>query len=185
MTTAPSAFAQPFVSDAASTFRPAYDKGMEIADSYQPAFGQARGLLGDTIGGKYLTANPYVDDMLDQGDREITDAVNGQFMGRFGSGYHAGALARALADNRTRVRFGNYNTERDRQAQAVGQLGQLGTQATLLPSIPASTYADSVAGLLGRYATQDGKEVTKSSGGLLGSLGRLAQIGSFALRPGG
>jgi hypothetical protein len=184
MTTAPSAFAQPFVSDAAQTFRPAYDKGMAIADSYTPQFDQARGLISDTLSGRYLDqGNPYLQNVIDSSNRDITDQVNGQFNSRFGSGYHTGALARALAENEGRLRYGNYATERGYQNNAIGQLGSLAGQQTLLPSIPASTYADNVSGLLGRYATQDGKEVSKSSGGLLGSLAKAAQIAALVAAP--
>ena len=183
-TVAPSAFAQPFVSDAASTLRPAYDEGMAIQRQFQPGLLAASQFYGDTIGGKYLDGNPYVDDMIAQGDREITDAVNSEFMGRFASGRHATALANALADNRTRLRFGNYNQERAYQNDAGRNLAGLATTATALPSIPSQTYTGGVGGLLGNYVTQDGKVVQKSSGGLGGLLGTALSLGASFI-PGG
>jgi hypothetical protein len=184
-TVTPSGFSQPFVSDSAGTLRPAYDKGMAIADSYTPQFDQARGLLSDTLSGRYLNSNPFQEQFIHDTQGEVTDQVNSQFMPRFGSAYHAQALARELARIGNGVRFNQYNTERANQNNAVGQLGSLAGQQTMLPSIPSTTYAENVQRLLGNYVTQDGKTVQKSSGGLLGSLGRLAQIGSFAFAPGG
>lgn len=176
-TTAPSAFSQPFVDSAASQLAPAFQEQQEVERSFRPGLLSAANYYGDTLGGKYLDNNPHVDGMIEQGDREITDQVNGQFNSRFGSGYHTNALTRGLADNRTRVRFGNYERERGYQDDAGRNLAGVGTTATALAGLPAEQYAQNVSGLLGRYMTSNGKSSTTQSsgaggiaGGLLGSV---------------
>lgn len=179
-TIAPNAAFAPAINDAASTLRPGYDKAVQVADSFQPGLFKASQFYGDTLDGKFLE-NPHVEGMLDVGDREITDQVNSQFMPRFGSAYHTNALTRGLADNRTRVRFGSYDRERDRQNDAGRNLAGIATTATALPLLPGQSYADSVSGLLGRYLQSDGKTTTKQSGGFLGDLllAMAANAGSF------
>lgn len=174
-TIGPSAFAQPFVSEAASTFKPAYDKGMAIADSYQPGLAKAGGFFGDIIGGKYLDNDPYLEGVISSSNRDITDSVNSQLMPRFGSAYHTNALVDRLSQNENNLRYGNLQRERDRQMDAAGGLGDIATRATLLPSIPASTYGDQVGGLLGRYLTSNGTSTTKSKGSLISQLAKAAQ----------
>lgn len=169
-TIAPSAFSQPFVSDAASTFRPAYDAQQAAAQSFAPGLQKAGGLFSRTIDGDFLDGNPYVDGMIEQGDREITDQVNGQFNSRFGSGYHAKALGRELADNRTRLRFGNYERERGYQNEAGGNFANIAAAGTALPGIAAGQFGGNVGGLLGRYVKSDGKSSSKTSGGFFGDL---------------
>ena len=139
---------QPELENFAKMQRETYGR---VAPGAEAGIVGAQGLVNDTIGGKFLDANPYVDGMIEQGDREITDQVNGQFNSRFGSGYHAKALGRELADNRTRLRFGNYENERSNQMEAAGSLGNLAGQATALPQLASGTYADAIGGLFGQY----------------------------------
>lgn len=169
-TIAPNPVYAPQINDAAAQLRPGFDKATAVADGFQPSLMAANNFYGDTLAGKYLDGNPYVDGMIEQGDREITDQVNGQFNSRFGSGYHAKALGRELADNRTRLRFGNYNTERGYQNDAGRNIAGIATTATALPLLPGQAYADSIGGLLGRYMTSNGQSSTTQSGGALGGL---------------
>ena len=181
-TVAPSTYAQPYIDDAAQTFKPAYDQGMAIQQQYQPGLLSAAQYYGDTMGGKYLDQqNPYLDDIVANSNADITEAVNQQFMPRFGSGYHAKALAKQLGANEAALRYGNYATERGYQDAAGRNLAGISTIATALPSIPSSTYANNVGGLLGRYntTTGSGTQTTKQSGGLGSILGPLLQIGSM------
>lgn len=172
-TTAPSAFSQPFVDSAAAQLQPAFQEQQGVERSFRPGLLAASQYYGDTLGGKYLDGNPHVDGMIEQGDREITDQVNGQFNSRFGSGYHTKALTRGLADNRTRVRFGNYERERGYQDDAGRNLAGVGTTATALAGLPAEQYAQNVNGLLGRYMTSNGKSSTTQSNGIGGVAGGL------------
>lgn len=169
-TIAPNAAYAPQIDAAAATLKPAYDESLAVSKQFQPGLLSASQFYGDTLDGKYLDGNPYVDGMIEQGDREITDQVNSQFNSRFGSGYHTNALTRGLADNRTRLRFGNYERERGYQNDAGRNLAGIATTATALPMVPAQGYADAISGLLGRYMTSNGQSTSKTSGGAVGGL---------------
>jgi hypothetical protein len=81
----------------------------------------AQNLVNDNLSGAHLNGNPYLQGTIDSTNRDITDQVNSQFMPRFGSAYHAKALAQQLAANENALRMGNYNTERGYQQDAIGQ----------------------------------------------------------------
>ncbi len=169
-TIAPNATYAPAINDAASTFRPAYDKQMGVADSFAPGLQAAGGLFTDTIGGKYLDGNPHLQGVIDSSNRDITDSVNSNFMNRFGSGYHTNALVRGLSENENRLRYGDYATERGYQNGAGQNLAGVAATATALPGIASGQYADSTGGLLGRYLSSNGTQTSKTSGGLGSSL---------------
>lgn len=182
-TVAPSAYAQPYIDDAAKTFKPAYDEGMAIQKQFQPGLMDAFNYYGDVQGGKYLDQqNPYLDQVVSDSNADITEQVNQQFMPRFGSGYHAKALATQLGKNEAALRYGNYAQERGYQDAAGQKMAGLAGLATALPSIPSSTYANNVGGLLGRYntTTGSGTQTTKQSGSVLDVIGQIAQIAAVA-----
>lgn len=157
---------------------------MEIQRQFQPRLMSAAGYYGDVQSGKYLDGNPYLDEIVANSNADITDSVNQAFMPRFGSGYHAKALAKQLGANEANLRYGNYATERGYQDAAGRNMAGLATVATALPSIPSSTYAQNVGGLLGRYntATSSGTETTKQGGGVLGGfLGSILTAGANKL----
>src|SRR5205085_11375830 len=95
----------------------------------------AQGLVNRTINGDYLNGNPYLDKMLEQTREDTTNAVNGQFSsaGRYGSGMHAGILAREIAKASDAARYQNYAAERQNQIGAIGQASGLmaGSQSLL------------------------------------------------------
>lgn len=139
----------------------------------------AQGLVNDTLSGKYLQGNPYLDGMLNQTRDHITNDVNGQFTsaGRYGSGMHAGILAKALADAENQARYNNYATERGYQNQAVEQAQGLmnGSQGLLnnaaeLPWIGVGALNGNVRQASNGYGTQ----TSKQSGGLGQMLGGIA-----------
>jgi hypothetical protein len=169
-TTAPSTFAQPYVTQAADTLKPAYDESMAAAKAFQPGLLGAANYYGDVMGGKYLDSNPYIDDIVSSSNADATDAVNSQFMPRFGSGYHAKTLARAVGENTARIRGGAYDQERAYQNDAGRNLAGVATAGTMLPTIPGQAYAQNVSGLLGRYLNANGTQTSKQSGGLLGDI---------------
>lgn len=153
--------------------RPAYDKSQSILESYQPSFNAARGYAGDVLSGKYLDhQNPYLDNIAGQVRDNVTNGVNGQFQmaGRYGSGMHAGILAKQLADAENQLRFGAYNTERGYQNSAPGQISQLATVNAGLPQALAGNYADGIGNLLGKYIQGNSTGTSKTSGGFLGDL---------------
>ena len=169
-TIAPSAYAQPYIDSAAQTLKPAYEESLATSKQFQPGLLAASNFYGDTLGGKFLDGNPHLQGVIDSSNRDITDAVNSNFMGRFGSGYHTNALVRGLGENENRLRYGDYAQERQYQNDAGRNMAGIATTATALPMLPAQGYADGIAGLLGKYLTSNGPQTTKKSGGLLGSV---------------
>jgi hypothetical protein len=198
-TTAPSTFAQPYVTQAADTLKPGYEESLNAARQFQPGLLNAANFYGDTMGGKYLESgpafeeSPYLQGTIDSTNRDISDSINSTFMDRFGSGYHTKTLARGLAENENNLRYGDavrrdglrqdaYARERGYQNQAGQNIAGVATAGTVLPTIPGQTYAQNVSGLLGRYLNADGTQTTKQSGGFLGDLllAAAAGAGSFA-----
>lgn len=145
---------------------------MEIQQQFQPGLTGAFNYYRDVQDGKYINGNPYLEDMIAASNRDAGESVDQSFMPRFGSGYHAKVKMRAIAENSARMRGESYERERGYQDAAGRNMAGLATTATALPSIPSTTYAQNVAGLLGRYntATGSGTSTTKQSGGLLGDL---------------
>jgi hypothetical protein len=181
-TVGPSAFAQPFINDAAGVQRGAYDQSRGVLDRYMPQVDRAAGYFGDVLGGQYLDGNPHLQGVIDSSNRDIADNVNSQFMDRFGSGYHTKTLANGLAENENRLRYQDYASERGYQDNAARAIPGVAATASSLPLALAGGYGDNISGLLGRYLTSDGTSTTKKSGGLLGSiLQTAAGIGSQGL----
>lgn len=104
----------------------------------------------DTLNGKYLTeSNPYLNSVIDQTSKDITDnylnsvvpSVNSTFAqsGRYGSGMHFGAtqdanqtLADSLGQTIGNIRYQNYNDERSR----------MGAYSALAPTLAQNDYTD-------------------------------------------
>lgn len=103
-----------------------------------PWMQSAAGLGLQTMGGGFLGSNPFLesmyrsasDPMVDQFSRAIVPAITSQFAqgGRYGSGLHqqavtdaAGQLADALGGMGAQLYGGTYESERERQQQALGQ----------------------------------------------------------------
>lgn len=185
-TIAPNAAYAPQIDSAAATLKPAYDQSNAVAQSFQPALNQAAGYYGDVLGGKYLDqGNPYTQGMIDSTANDVTDRVNQQFMSRFGSGYHAKALAHELANAENGIRFGQYNTERGYQNGAGQNLAGIATTATALPMVASQGYAQGVNGLLGRYMTSNGTQETKTNPGIGGLLAGVLGAGLSGWAGGG
>jgi hypothetical protein len=169
-TVGPSAYAQPYIDAAGRTLGPAYEQSRSVMERYLPQVDSAAGYFGDVMGGKYLSGNPHLQGVIDSSNADITDSVNQAFMPRFGSGYHAKTLTRALGENEGRLRYGDYASERGYQDQAARAIPGVAATATALPMIPAQGYADATSGLLGRYMTSNGTQTQKQSGGLLSTI---------------
>lgn len=115
--------------------------GMQMDTYGRVAPGAEQGIIGsqnlvnDTLAGKYLNGNPYLDGMLSKTRENITNNVQSQFAGagRYGSDYNVGELSRQLADAENQMRFQNYGQERAYQNEAIGQAQGLmnGTQGLL------------------------------------------------------
>jgi len=114
-----------------------------ISDPSQQALDQIMGIAGQrggsmvpgaalgewqkTLQGGYLNANPYIDDIVRRASNQAAGSQVGGYAsgGRFGSG----AMANALADSSMRTSenlYGqNYQAERARMMQALGQSGAM------------------------------------------------------------
>lgn len=123
------------VADLGPTTQQAIDLQTSRALSGSPLTSQGQGLIADTLAGDYLTQNPYVDAVFNQGADQIKknywDAVNGtnsgaSSAGRYGSGMQAYAtdqagdtLAKNLGDLYNQTYYSNYQTERGNQNAAL------------------------------------------------------------------
>jgi hypothetical protein len=87
----------------------------------------AEGLLTDTMSGKYLDNNPYIEDMVRQQQDQLQGRLGTTLMGSgsFGNANATQQGVQGMADAANTLRFGNYNAERQRQMGA----------AALAPSI--------------------------------------------------
>lgn len=94
-----------------------------LAPGAEQGISGAQGLVNRTLNGDFLNGNPYLDAILGKTRQSVTDGVDSQFSaaGRYGSGMHAGILARELADAENQARFNNYAMERQNQIGAVDQ----------------------------------------------------------------
>lgn len=159
-----------------------------------PMVDAAQGYNTDVLSGKYLTGNPYLKDMIDQTGRSVTDRVTASIgtRGLTGGSSHSGILARQLADAEARLRYSDYDAERGRMGQAVGQTGALvAAENSLLdpafgafdaqgqPMRDAAGYANTVGGLLGQYTK------TKQKGSIAQLLAQIAGNAAQAYAGGG
>lgn len=169
---APNPTYAPQIDAAAASLRPAYEAATANNASLMPRVNSVLDYGERVQRGDYLAGNPHLQAVIDAANRDVTTGVDSRFSsaGRYGSGAHAGVLARALAENEDRIRYGDYATERGYQDQAGGRILQGTTIAAALPQLASSTYADQIAALLGKYASSNGTNVTTQKQGLLGSL---------------
>lgn len=150
----------------------------------------AQGLVNDTLAGRYLNGNPYLDGQLEQTRENVANDVLSRYSsaGRYGSAYGMGELTRQLANAENQMRFQNYAMERGYQNDAVGQAQQLmgGSQGLLnnaaeLPWIGVGALNGNVRNASGGYGTT----TTKQSGGVGQMLGGLAGAGLSGWATGG
>lgn len=146
-----------------------------VAPGAEQGIAGSQNLVNDTIAGKYLNGNPYIDGMLAKTRENVSSNVNSAFSGagRYGSDYHTGEMTRQLADAENQMRFANYGQERGYQNEAVGQAQQLmgGTQGLLnnaaeLPWIGVGALNGNVRNASGGYGTQTTTQ-KQGMGGLL------------------
>ncbi len=120
--------------------------------------------LAGTANGQYLNSNPYLDSMFGAATRGLNTQYNNQVMpgvnATFGSGGRTGSYAHnqalnmanenygnAVGDMAANIYGGNYQAERDRQLQAAGGLGNLGTSlASGYSNLGAQNFAQQLGG---------------------------------------
>lgn len=164
----------------------------------------ANDVLGATAAGENLRGNPYLDDIITATGDDVSDRVNAIYsgFGRYGSGAHTDVMADSIGDVNARLRFANYDAERERQIQAASALPGLDQSLRGLlydDQISIGKVGDAYQSLeaarlrepfdqLDRYAqlalsggAAGGTQTQTSSGGLLGQvLGGLTTIGGIA-----
>lgn len=98
-------------------------------------------LLKPIAQGERLNGNPYVEDMIKRNadDMRYQTGVAASGMGRYGSGGHEGVLQKSVGDMAGGLRYQNYNTEANRQMDAIGSLFNAGQ--TGLGNIQGGTQA--------------------------------------------
>lgn len=150
----------------------------------------AQGLVNDTLAGRYLQGNPYLDGMINQTKENVANDVLSRYSGagRYGSAYGMGELTRQLANAENNARFQNYAMERGYQNDAIGQAQNLmgGSQGLLnnaaeLPWIGVGALNGNVRNASGGYGTT----TTKQTGGLGQMLGGIAGAGLSGWAAGG
>lgn len=186
-TVAPSNYNQPYVDAAATNLAPGFAAAQTNNASLMPRLNSALDYSGNVLNGNYLNGNPALQGVIDNSNRDITTGVDSQFegAGRYGSGDHAGVLARALANNENQIRYQNYATERGYQNAAPGQIGALTAVSSALPQAAGSTYADQVRALLGQYNTQTGSGTQTTDQGVGSVLGSVIGSGLAGWASGG
>ena len=151
-----------------------------LAPGAEQGIAGAQGLVNDTLSGKYLSGNPWLDAIAGQARENATNDVAGRYSsaGRYGSAYGQGAMAKAIADSENQLRYQNYATERGYQNDAVGQAQQLmgGSQGLLnnaaeLPWIGVGALNGNVRNASGGYGTQTTTQRTGAGGLLAGIAG--------------
>jgi hypothetical protein len=81
----------------------------------------ANNLLDNTLQGNYLNNNPWMDKTFDLAAGKVRSSIDSQFNkgGTYGSSLHQGAMEDNLGDLATKIYGGNYDQERQRQAQGM------------------------------------------------------------------
>lgn len=165
----------------------------EKAFGANPLLDTANGYASDVLGGKYLNANPYLDQMIGATANDVQDRVNSQFArvgGSLGTP-HAKILSSELANAENQMRYGNYATERQNQQGAASLIPGLNSAqyAGIAPYLGAASTAagmpyqgigalSPIIGLAGGSGQQSG---TQPGGWGNGLLGAAATLGSAAI----
>jgi len=116
--------------------------GLLSSMAVQNPNGDSAQFYRDTLSGKYLNANPYLDAIVRQSDDAATKALNQRFgaagMGSGLSTAYADLLSRNLADSENKLRYGAYNDELTRMG-AVGAQSDAEYNATQDRALNAAT----------------------------------------------
>lgn len=163
-----------------------------VLDRYtsgDPNVKAAQSYNADVLGGKYLTGNPYLEQIVSQSQndaRNQTAAALG-VRGLNGGSAFGDIISRNVAEAGNTLRFNNYNTERGRMDTAAGMAPglaaaqylpiEIATQIAQAQGIPlqaASGAAAATGGLLGQYTNSTQKQGMNLFGTLLGAASNAA-----------
>lgn len=155
-----------------------------------PNVNAARGYNSDVLSGKYLTGNPFLQQIIDQTSNDVMGAVGGKFggSGSFGGTKYYDALGKGLGEAIGGLRYSDYNTQMGRMDQAAGQAGSFGAAdnqnlaallqvaqaGTSLPFAAANNYGSLIGSLVGNSGQ------SKSSDGGASTLGSALTAAALA-----
>lgn len=129
---------QPYTGQTTAQFNPiqtgAYNAMAQRAAQGSPVSDAAASELTKTLSGGYLNANPYMDQLVGQNQRDVLKGMD-TLQARSGSFGNSGvyqSTARELADSSARIRGGDYAAERNRMVGSIG----------LAPTIANQDYFD-------------------------------------------
>lgn len=204
-TSAPSKYAQPYITNAANTLQTAVagNQGNIDAISGQmqgllpglasrigndPLAGQAKAYANDVLGGRYLGANPYLDGMVNEARAGAFDTVNAGFgrSGMAGGTTHMQSLGRGLGQAELGLRYNDYAGERARMDGMANSAGQISiADLAALPSYLGLADSAATVPLTNAQALASGMgglmgnytTTTQKQGGLGSALGGLAGLG--------
>ena len=143
----------------------------------------------DVLSGKYLDSNPYIDQMVERSNMDVSNRLAASLgtRGLTGGSAFGDIISRAVSDNGNTLRFNNYNTERGRMDSAAALAPQLASASYLpigimqqiaqMQQLPVQTAAgagSAVGGLLGQYTNQ--KQTQSPS--IMDGIGQALKIGS-------
>ena len=162
---------------------------METFQNGDPNVNAARGYNADVLSGKYLGANPYIDDVITNTGNDVRNQATASLgtRGLVGGSAQSDIVSRNVGNMAGTMRLADYNTERGRMDGAVGSAAGLSAasqiplaslmsilQAQGMPVQTAAGAGSAVGGLLGQY--QNKKETYSPS--LMDSIGQAINIGS-------
>lgn len=154
----------------------------------------AKGYNLDVLGGKYLSGNPHLDQMVATTGNNTRNGVTASLgtRGLTGGSAHADIVSRALAENEGKLRYADYDAERGRMTTAAGMAPSLAAagelplasiqailEAQQMPVQTAAGAGNAVGGLLGQYTN------TKQSGNLGQLIASIAGSAASAWASGG
>jgi hypothetical protein len=190
-TVEPSKFAKPYITQGANALNDAYGQNSgqiqdatnsvvdllpDMIDKYKAGdagVNAARGYNVDVLAGKYLGANPWFDEVLNNSNNDIRNQSQAALgaKGLTGGSSYADIISRNVGRNSATMRMGNYDNERSRMATAAGQAPGLASadvlriapmlamlDASQTPVRAASGYAGGLGGLLGGYTDSTQKK---------------------------
>jgi hypothetical protein len=136
----------------------------------------------------YLTANPYLDSILQQSDNAVTKAANQRFaasgMGAGISSAFGDLLTKNLANSENQIRYTNYNDASNRQLQAAGQSDAAynAARANQLSAAQdqASNQLAAAGGLNSAYGTQSSTQLGAAQAADSAQQSQIAQMLSAA-----
>ncbi|WP_373092772.1 hypothetical protein [Zhongshania sp.] len=178
-------------------FAPFSDISTSGFDAARQLFPQTTGMLSQTVGGEFMGANPYLQDIASRAQEGALSGINATFggAGRTGGGIHQQSVAEGLGNVAAGIYAPAYEAERSRMMQASGMIprqlaGQVGLggvmeakdlEQQLAPYTQLQRYLSLVGGNYGSQSASRGKMVEPgrdTGSGVLGGAMTGAQIGS-------